>query len=46
MAENRLGYENATRIRQGLKPRRNVNTAAIEVAAFDQDIAEIDPDAQ
>src|SRR4030095_16183715 len=36
----------ATRFGNSLKPRRDIYTVAIEIAAFDHDIAEVHADAQ
>ena len=40
------GDVNAAWLRQPLQPRRHVDAVAIEIAALDDDIAEIDADAQ
>ena len=39
------GDPDFARLGQGLEPRGDIDTVAIEVAAFDHDIAEIDADA-
>ena len=46
MAENSLGHEDAAWLRQRLEPRRDVDAVAIEVAALDHHVAEVDSDAK
>ena len=46
MAENGAGHKNTARVRQGLEPRRDVDTVAVQIAAFHNHVAEVDTDAQ
>src|SRR5262249_13951001 len=46
MAENRLRQEDAARLGQCLEASGDVDSVAVEIAAFDDDVAYIDPDAQ
>ena len=46
MVEDGPRYENATGIGQAFETGRDVDAVAIEVAALDHHVAEIDPDAQ